>query len=486
MSPKPDKTIHEDLGLTTASEFLAPLDESLRGDPGDYDVDDSAPLEAPESAWTWRRVAIAATIVAVAAGELFWALAARDSLEAQRRDIEARSDSMKAELESKRERFEKLDPAEQDRLRRLQAEMSKDAGPESLDVKLEEYLTWKSKLTPQESAMLAGLNPQERTERVVSVVAERQALADREFSEYDSKKLIMWLESEVRKHQSKILATVPTQTRERFEAMGERERSFALMYHLLSTRGTGPRMEEIAGDLPKLRALLTPAAQARWDAAAKNKDEFRNLLTDWIRQSFERGMAHRDGGKPMLAVNEKELQRFFEQEISDSERKRLMALPKEDMMSQLRREYFRTKGYWKDHNGKPMGFGGRPFGSMPDDGRGGMFRRPPDDGRGPTQGPGPDRRHSNGEPPPPPPPPQGDFRGEPRPNNGMREGERNPNGPRNDREKRFGPDGNPFFEPNPNFDQRPGPDGSRRDRKPDFEKKPESPPKPQQEEPKPT
>lgn len=222
-------------------------------------------------------------------------------------------------------------------------------------------------------------------------------------------------------------------------------------------------MDDIAGDLPKLRTMLSPSAQARWDAAAKNKDEFRSLLTDWIRQSFERGMMHRDAGKSFLAINEKELQRFFESEISETDRKRLMALPKEDMMSQLRREYFRSKGYWKDPSGKPIGFGGRgPFGPMHDDGRGSMYRRQPDDGRPPSEGPGGERRPPNGEPPPPPPPRPGatDARGGP---------------PRSDRDKRFGPggpfnsDGKPTFESGP----APGPDGpSRRDRRPDPDSKP--------------
>jgi hypothetical protein len=480
MPSKPDKTIHEDLGLTAASDFDAPIDESLRGDPGDFLVDDTEPLEAPESAWTWRRVSIAATIVAVAAAELFWALSVRDSLEEQRRKAEALPESEKAGLEAKRERFEKLDAVEQDRLRRLQAEMSSDADPASLDATLTNYLAWKSQLPPQESALLAGLEPTKRTEQVA-------ALADREFSEQDSKKLVLWLESEVRKYQTKILATLPTPMRERFEGMGDRERSFALMYHFLSTRGNGARMEEIAGDLPKLRAQLSPAAQARWDAAAaKSKDEFRILLTDWIRQSFERGVIHRDGGRLNIAVKEEDLQRFFQQEISDAERKRLMALPKEDMISQLRREYFRRKGNWKDPDGKPMGFGGRPFGPIPDDGRGGPPRRPPDDGRAPPHGPGMERRPPNGEPPPPPMPRHGDLRGEPRPNGSLREGGRNPGGPPNDRDNRFGPDGKPLFEPNPNLDKRPGADGSRRDQRRNLENKPDAPPKPGVVEPKET
>lgn len=460
MAPQdPEKTVHEDLGLTAAMAFARPIDATSLDE---LAVDDATSYELPEKVWTWQRVLIASAIAAAAAGELVWALASRDSLAARREAAALLPESEKAALEAKRERFEKLDPTEQSRLRELQAELARDASPETLYATLEEYLKWKSQLAPQESAMLAGLSPNERSARVASVAAQQQTEVSKRFSDADSAKLVHWLENEVRARQARIIETLPEQMRERFENMGDRERPYALIYHVFTTRGGGPRLEEIASDLPKLRAQLSPAAQARWDVAFKNKDEFKSLLSDWIRQSFERGQMHHDGGKQFLAVDDKELRKFFEQ-VSEEDRQRLLAMPKEEMMTQLRREYFRAKGGWKDGGGKPNGFGRPGFGPM-DDGRGG-FRRPPDEGH---KGPGGERRPPNGDMPPPPPPREGDFKNDGfrdnRREGERREGDREMQGPRGDREKKFP-------EKKPGVGKENGDDG---DKKPTSEKKPDA------------
>jgi len=453
----PDKTIHDDLGLTAAMDFHAPQDESLRveglrGEGGYVGGDDIASLEFPERVWTWRRIAIATAITAIAAGELAWALSSRDSLAAKREEAARLSESEKADLEDKRQRFEKLDPAEQTRLRELQAELARDPSPESLHATLADYLKWKAQLAPKESAMLAGLSPTERAARVTTVVAEQQAIANRRFSDADSEKLIAWLVSEVRTHQDRILATMPVSVRERFENMGDRERMYGLIFHLLSPRGGPAKFEEFVADLPKLRAQLSPAAQARWDVAAKNKDEFKLLLTDWLRQSVERTIALHDHGKQYLAVNDQELQRYFEHVVSEQQRQRLLALPKEEMMAQLRREYLRSKGEWKDPSGKSGPFGRQPLGGV-DDGRGG-FRRPPDAGY--PGKPGPmgqgERRQQNGEKPlPPPPPPRV---GESRPDE-FRGGDRSPQGTRDERDRKFNPERKPSGENRPDGAKKP-------------------------------
>ena len=40
MTPQdPEKTVHEDLGLTSAMDFARPIDASLHGDPGAISLD---------------------------------------------------------------------------------------------------------------------------------------------------------------------------------------------------------------------------------------------------------------------------------------------------------------------------------------------------------------------------------------------------------------------------------------------------------------
>jgi hypothetical protein len=427
MPQEPDKTIHGDLGLTAAMDFSGPIDESLRGDPADVGIEEVASFEMSEKLWTLRRVCIATLIVAAAAGELAWALSSRDSLAARRETAARLPESEKADLEDKHERFNKLDPAEQTRIRELQAELARDPSPESLHATMEKYLKWKARLSPQESAMLAGLKPEERAARVAAVRAEERAADERRFDELDSKKLIGWLEYQVRTHQANILAGFPSAMRERFEMMGDHERTMALIYHLVSTRGSGARLEMFVNELPKLRAQLSPAAQLRWDAATKNPNELKLLLSDWIRQSFERAAVVRNPSKPNFTITEKDLKNHFER-MPEDERQRLMALPSDEGMSHLRRDYLRSKGLIKDHGGNHGPFGRGPFGG-PDDGRGGEgrggFRRPPDgDHQVRPDGPKPGERRSGGEVPPPPPPRP--FEGEFRPD-GFRGGDRDKN-----------------------------------------------------------
>lgn len=467
MSQDPDKTLHDDLRLTAAMDLSGPIDESLHGEPtdaslDDTQLDDALSFEMPEKLWTLRRVCIATLIVAAAAGELAWALSSRDSLAARREAAARLTESEKADLEDKRERFAKLDPAEQTRLRELHAELSRDPSPEALHATMDKYLRWKAQLSPQESAMLAGLKPDERAARVAAVRAEERAVDDRRFAESDSKKLIGWIEHQVRSHQAAILAGFPSAMRERFEMMGDHERNLALIYYLVSTRGSGARLEMFVSELPKLREQLSPAAQARWDAAAKNPSDFKLLLSDWIRQSFERAVVMRDPSKSNFTISEKDLKNYFEK-MPEDDRQRLMALPGDERTSHLRRDYLRSKGLIKEPGGKFGPFGRGPFGT-PADGPGGEnrggFRRPTDgEHHGPPNGPRPGERRPGGEVPPPPPPARL-LEGELRPD-GIPGDERNPTGPtsqspRVDRDKKFSPDRRPTLDD----EKRPGIDDS--------------------------
>lgn len=397
MDGDPSKTTHEDVGLTSLnSEFREQLPTHAEAaDAGDDLHTEFAALAAQGG--TKRRVFAALVILLILGGEVAWAYSRAQRTGDERSELAALPAGDKVALAAKYERFQKLPTSEQERLRTLAAEFStSDNEPELLET-LRKYLRWKSKLVPQQSAMFVGLDAEARLKRVQTIAAEQEAATAQEFSDSDSKVVMSWLEAQVRAHQEKLLENLPAIVRERFEAMGGRERTWALMYYVISQKGgPGPSRFDVVEPqaLANLRSKLSPHAQARWAAAEKDPrdgDDPKQLLSDWIRRSIERTVGYRGEGAATTArIDDNDLRNFFEKELSENERQRLLALSPDDMQSQLRREYLRSRGLWKEPAAGRFGPFPRAFGSG--DHRGGppSFRKPPDgrfpDGQPPENG----------------------------------------------------------------------------------------------------
>jgi hypothetical protein len=408
-SENPKSTVDDDRHATRASN-----------------VDDE--LGAPRTPWRW---AAATIILLAAAAETAYFVGRAGGSDAQRRrTIEALSPAEQAALAAKYERFQKLESDEQERLRKLHQAIEADADPESLRGTLARYETWIAQLPPQVSAQLVGLPAAERANKVAAIEAERKEEAARIFGEADARVLVAWLEKQVREHQDAMMGQLPESMRERLDHMGPRERTWALMLTALSTRGPGgsPFQKLSPAALAELKAGLSQAAQAQWNGAAGNPDELKSMLANWVRQTMERTMAQ---GGPSTRISDAQLMEFFDRDLSEDDRARLVALPREEMMSQLRREYYRRKGlwregYWRNDGRRPGGDdrmqggpgdggpgGSRPFGRGP-----GSFGPRPGGGFGPGQGGlGPGGPNPGGTNPGGPNPRRPD-QGPPRPNDG--------------------------------------------------------------------
>ncbi|MGC3965854.1 MAG: hypothetical protein QM775_00320 [Pirellulales bacterium] len=259
----PDKTSAEKLGLTTLNPvvdgFLASADREAK------------PAEEPENAerrtrGLKRRVAAAVGIGLLLIGEIAWAWQRHDPLAERRTEVAAMPADAKAALAAKYDRFEKLPAAEQARLRELAAGVVGSVDSQALLQTLHDYLHWKAKLVPQQSALFVGLEAPERLKKVEQIVGEQRAFAAQELSDADAKVVMAWLEQQVKTHQEKLLENLPGTVRERFELMGARERTWALMYYVLSQhRGPGPSRFDVVSPaaLEELRGKLSPSAQAR-------------------------------------------------------------------------------------------------------------------------------------------------------------------------------------------------------------------------------
>lgn len=365
---------------TDAADDVAPQADA-------FDLDGGRPWYAS------RRIGAAVLIGAALIGEGVWMAQARDPLAAQRKAVAALDDATKAELVERWERYRKLSPDEQQRLRDLHAAIDADADPGRLRATLASYQQWKSGLSPVQSAELLGLDASARLQRVRAIADEQTAAAARHLSDDDAKKIVAWLERQIDSVQDKLLDALPPDTRKRFESYDRRQRNWSLIMSLVSFRAAGgppigPKLENLSpAALAELHDDLSPAAQRVWDSA-KSPDERKQLLGDWIRQAVFRSMPHREGYG--VRIDEDQLRNFVEHELTDAERARYSALPREEMNSQLRREYLRRKGLWKEPN-----FGDGPWGRGPY-GRGSFGSGGPGERRSPQGPPGGPR---NGLPP---------------------------------------------------------------------------------------
>lgn len=328
--------------------------EALAG----FDVDGAAPWYASKRTW------IAALIAVVLAGEITLLARNRDPLAAERRAVAALDDSEKARLEANWQRFESFKPAERERVRELHAAMETDAKPDALRAAMASYQEWKAGLSPQQGAALVGLSPQKRIEAVRKFAREQEALAAKTLSNEDAKIILAWLEKQVEVVHDKLFDALPADARERLEHANRRERNWSMIMSIVSFRGSSNRIDLLSPQaVDELRDQLTPAAKKAFDAAP-NPEARKQLLADWIRQATYRMMSYRDGGYASR-VDDKELQRYLD-ELPEPERARYLALPREEMASQLRREYMRRNGLWKEPS--IGGYGRPPFNRGPGQG----------------------------------------------------------------------------------------------------------------------
>ncbi len=347
-----------------------------------------------------KRAAIALVLAAAAVGEAAWAWTAHRARSEQAAPLAELDDEARAALAAKWDRFAALPETERLRLRELHAAVEADADPESLRRTLGEYQQWVSALPASTSAQLVGLGPAEKAEKVGQIVSEQVRAADQQLSDADSKVLVAWLEKLIATRQDELTADLPQPMRERLDQMGSRERVWAVMLFALTQRGGGPRLDNIRPDeAAELKARLSPQAQAQW-SAARGPDGLKQLLVGWIRQSMERAATSGQAGFMATRVSDAELKKFFDTTLTEDERTQLLALPREEMTLQLRREYFRRQGLWRDGFGRSGGPPRSDGGTRPDGGFGGFgpgrpFSNRPGGGYGGPRPPGENPRPPN-------------------------------------------------------------------------------------------
>lgn len=259
---------------------------------------------------------------------------ADESLAERRAHVEQMDPQEREQLAQNYERFRRLDRAEQQRLRTLWEEIEADPQRDELLKTMQGYQDWLSELPSSQRIMLSALPAEERLKRIDELRGAQSQGRRNRLDPADVKVLNAWL------------AKYDLQKR-----WGEAQRE-----------GRPPTVT--ADELAELRSGLSEPAQQMLDQA-QTEEEQRRLMRGWIFQARMPGWSgDRRGG--FRRPSPGELHDLFKNNLTDSERSYLRALPPEQMQREL-------VHLWREHRAKAGDSGrersgGRPHGTNRRDG----------------------------------------------------------------------------------------------------------------------
>ena len=312
---------------------------------------------------------------------------ADDSLADRRQRLEQMSEQELAELRRKKERFDLLPAAEQERLRKLHADLSTDPNCEHLKKLLASYSAWLQTLTAAERAELLRLPPEQRLQQIRNLQkdqqkdeADRLGLPSVTISVDDARVVVEWIEAYALRHREEILRQMPRLAERLAQLNDPKRQAGMLVFSLNQMRAEGQPLPPLAPDeLGSLQEKLSDASRQQLQAAGSEKDKV-DLILKWCRAAFFR----------QFEPTREELEKFYRESLSSDDREWLDAMPRQRFQQTLRSLYFRDRATAEGQRGFP---GGRIRGGGP----------PGAAGQPPGQPPGlpfPGRRPLDGEKPP--------------------------------------------------------------------------------------
>lgn len=301
---------------------------------------------------------VVAVVMLTAVDELSNVELSDQELANRRARIASLDESARQELARKFERFQALAPQEQERLRRLQAEITADPNSERLMQVLARYHEWLKTISTAQRAQLTELDPRDRVEAIEDIRrTQRDAQLLEPLTRDDMRAVRRWIDELVQQHRKQLEASIPERYRDWYQRQTDpNTKQMALVFRLFG-RSRGGQSESDSKvtqqDIDRLTKKLSDSAQAEL-AKDPSLDAQRRVVRGWVFASLRRSSAWQRERRGNALVGE-ELLRFLQSEVSPAERERLLKLPREEMLQQLRRMYFERGG------GPPRGsFDGRP------------------------------------------------------------------------------------------------------------------------------
>lgn len=271
------------------------------------------------------------------------ALMAADESTAQRRErIEALGAAEKEELFRHREQFHALSPGEQQRIRQLHEQLQREPDSEKLRETMNRYCRWLATLPPYRRAELLELKPAQRVKQIKQLRQQEQVrTVGKRLAPADHAVVVRWMEQYATEHETRLLEILPEARRHQVA------KSSPAMRHRIATGLSYQRW--LSGnpvvhppttdrEMKDLRSKISP--EARKLLESRSAPEQARIMAIWLRQAAKQELFSRRGeGASLLPGFDDQLADFFEFQLNDMDRDRLMGLPGDEMQQKLREMY---------------------------------------------------------------------------------------------------------------------------------------------------
>lgn len=289
-----------------------------------------------------KNVAFALAVTLLVAGSVLFSVSQSlaDELDDRLKKLTTMSAEEKDALIRKKERFDRLSAPEQQRMRTLHEAIENHQEGNRLKAVLTRYNEWLKTLPTADRTRLLGLPADERIKQI-KLLQQQQVqknyglLGENQTPPGDLGKLFRWANAYVRRHEREILAGLPQQYREQYLRADPRRRQRMLLFAaigLMGRRRSGQRMPQpTAEEMEQLNDALSPQAKKILE---HESDAARRiiLVQRWLQVALLARLA------PPISIDE--LQRFFNDDLNDTERERLDQLSPDQRQRQLRRLYY--------------------------------------------------------------------------------------------------------------------------------------------------
>lgn len=278
-------------------------------------------------------------------------------------DPRTRIESLSAEeleqLRRNQERFEKMPPPEQQRIRELHAKLQKHEQAEHLQGVMKRYSSWLRSLPAGQRAELLSLSGRERVKKIEELMRRQEQerflrLAADQLTPADHTALLKWVRSLAISRRETLIAEIPQRYRDDFERGSKLRQEGMLTFTLLrNPQDLKVTPDEFQG---LLESLSDAAKKTLENAGAMDKKT--RLVREWVRFAAISQMRFRQPREP---VPQEKLTEFY-QSLDHRQREYLNSLPSDRMKRELETMYHSRS--WAGRRPRPpfggSGFKGRP------------------------------------------------------------------------------------------------------------------------------